>query len=51
MLLFHFFIYLIATAHSAGPGLGPCAADDMLPYDRNMLMQESLIPGGEHLGQ
>ena len=46
-----FVCYLIATAHSAGPGLGPCAADDMLPDDRNMLRPESLIPGVKHLGQ
>ena len=42
---------LSATAHSAGPGHGLCAADDMLPDDRNMLRQESLTPGGQHLGQ
>ena len=42
---------LIATAHFAGPGHGPCVADDMLPDDRNMLRQESLTLGGEHLGQ
>ena len=32
-------------------GYGLCVADDMLQDDRNMLRQESLIPGGEHLGQ
>ena len=41
----------IATAHSAGPGHGLCVVDDMLPDDRNMLRQESLTPGGEHLEQ
>ena len=32
-------------------GCGLCVADDMLQDDRNMLRQESLIPGCEHLGQ
>ena len=43
-------VSLIATSHSAGPGHGLCVADDTLQDDRNMLRQESLTTGGEHLG-
>ena len=32
-------------------GYGLCVADDMLQDDCHMLRQESLTPGGEHLGQ
>ena len=65
MFYFYFFDYLIATAHSAGPGHGLCVADDMLKDegyglcgaddllqdDRNMVRQESPTPGGEHIGK
>ena len=43
--------YLIATAHSTGPGHGLCVADDTPQGDRNMLRQESMTPGGGNPGQ
>ena len=63
--IFILFDYLIAAAHSAGPGhglrvaddmlqdwgYGLVGADDLLQDDRNMLRQEAPTPGGEHLGQ
>ena len=41
----------VADSMLQDEGYGLCVAHDMLQDDRNMLKQESLTAGGEHLGK